>query len=377
MADALKHHFNADVVRGIAADIGRCSPDFDVKAFIRDATRGLAELELTPRGTHVAAAMRRHLPPDYADALRILVASLGPPHGESGLTGMAVFRYLPHAAFIRDYGLDHVDESMQAQHALTQRFTAEWSVRPFLERHEASTLAYLRQWARDPNVHVRRAVSEGSRPRLPWAPVLRRFVADPSPVLELLELLKDDPELYVRRSVANNLNDIARDHPELVVQVAARWMVRATAERRWVVEHALRTLIKRGHRGALKVLGVGGRPNVKVSAATVRPRRVPIGSTCRFGFEVVSAARRRQDLVIDYVVHFVKANGSHRPKVFKARKVSLAAGERLTVQGSVRVVPMTTRTPYPGRHLLEARINGHDFPLGAFLVVAGHRGKRR
>lgn len=377
MADALKHHFNADVVRGIATDIGRCSPDFDTRAFVRDATKGLDALELTPRGTHVAAAMRKHLPPDYASALAILVASMGPPLGESGLTGMAVFRYLPYAAFIRDYGLDHVEASLDAQHALTRRFTAEWSLRPFLERHEAVTLARLRTWASDPNVHVRRVVSEGTRPRLPWAPVLRRYIADPSPVLELLERLKDDPELYVRRSVANNLNDIAKDHPEVVVTVARRWMVGASEDRRWIVQHALRSLVKRGHRGALDVLGAGRRPSVSVSAAAITPQRVPVGGICRFTFEVASKARRPQDLLIDYVVHFVKADGSRRPKVFKARRVLAAPGSVTRVSGSIRFVPMTTRTPYPGQHTLEARINGHDFPLGAFEVVRARGSRRR
>jgi hypothetical protein len=212
---------------------------------------------------------------------------------------------------------------------------------------------------------------------LPWAPVLRRYIADPSPVLELLERLKDDPELYVRRSVANNLNDIAKDHPEVVVTVARRWMVGASEDRRWIVQHALRSLVKRGHRGALDVLGAGRRPSVSVSAAAITPQRVPVGGICRFTFEVASKARRPQDLLIDYVVHFVKADGSRRPKVFKARRVLAAPGSVTRVSGSIRFVPMTTRTPYPGQHTLEARINGHDFPLGAFEVVRARGSRRR
>jgi 3-methyladenine DNA glycosylase AlkC len=146
---------------------------------------------------------------------------------------------------------------MRAQYELTKRFTAEFSIRAFLEADPVATLERLEEWATDPNVHVRRLVSEGTRPRLPWAPRLPRFVEDPQPVLRLLEMLKDDPELYVRRSVANNLNDIAKDHPDLVVEVCARWSLQASPERRWLIRHGLRTLVKQGHEGALAVLGYG------------------------------------------------------------------------------------------------------------------------
>ena len=164
---------------------------------------------------------------------------------------------MPHCFFVAEYGLDHFEPSMQAHYQLTQRFTAEFSIRPFLIKHTEATLARLRQWARDPNEHVRRLVSEGTRPRLPWASRLPAFQADPAPVLALLELLKDDPALYVRRSVANNLNDIGKDHPRVLMQTAQRWMRDATPERAWVVRHALRWAVKQGDPAALKVLGFG------------------------------------------------------------------------------------------------------------------------
>ena len=168
---------------------------------------------------------------------------------------MAAFLYMPHLFFVARHGLDHFEDSMRAQHALTQLFTAEYSIRAFLEKHPGATLARLREWTADPSHHVRRLVSEGTRPRLPWAPRLRAFQKDPRPVLELLELLKDDPELYVRRSVANNLNDIGKDHPALLTAVAKRWLRGASPERRWIVSHALRSAVKRADAGALGALG--------------------------------------------------------------------------------------------------------------------------
>jgi 3-methyladenine DNA glycosylase AlkC len=369
MAEPLKHHLGAAVVRAIATDLKRAWPGFDSGAFTRDALRGLDALELLQRGTHIAGAMRRHLPPVYRDAIRVVVDALGAPIGESELTGMASFRYLPYVAFIRDFGVDDFEASMAAQHELTQRFTAEWCIRPFLERYPDATLARLRKWARDPNVHVRRLVSEGTRPRLPWAPQLKAFIADSTQTLALLELLKDDPERYVQRSVANHLNDIAKDHPDRVVAVAAEWSRDASEGRRWIVQHALRSLIKRGHRGALALLGGGAKPAVRVGRATFTPARVRVGQVVRFTFTLTSTGRRAQELIVDYAVHFVKAAGATRPKVFKLAKRTLAPGERATFSGRVSLAVHTTRKPYPGRHPLDAQVNGVSYPLGAFVVT--------
>ena len=252
MADLLKHSFDAAVVRSLGADIARVSPRFDERGFVRASLRGLGALELLARGRHVADAMRTFLPPDPVEALAILERALGPVQlGTVGL-GMAPFRYLPHASFVARFGLEHFEPAMRFQHALTQRFTAEASIRPFLERYPEPTLARLRAWASDPSTHVRRLVSEGTRPRLPWAPRVRALVVDPRPVLELLELLRDDPERYVQRSVANNLNDIAKDHPALVVETCRRWLRGAGEGRRYIASHALRSLVKAGDPAALR-----------------------------------------------------------------------------------------------------------------------------
>jgi 3-methyladenine DNA glycosylase AlkC len=174
---------------------------------------------------------------------------------------MAVFFYLPHTTFVADYGLDPAhnggrdpfEASMKALHELTRRFTAEFAIRPFLIAQEARTLASLMKWTRDPDPHVRRLCSEGSRPRLPWGLRLQSFVRDPRPTLPILEALKDDPELYVRRSVANHLGDIAKDHPDLVLDLCARWLKGASSERKWLIRHALRYPAKKGSKAALKL----------------------------------------------------------------------------------------------------------------------------
>jgi 3-methyladenine DNA glycosylase AlkC len=282
---------------------------------------------------------------------------------------MAAFLYAPHVFFVADYGREHWETSMRAQHELTQLFTAEYSIRAFLESEPERTLGRLREWAVDPSEDVRRLVSEGTRPRLPWAPRLRRFQEDPTPVLELLELLKDDPSLYVRRSVANNLNDIGKDHPAMLVATCRRWLERPTDARRWLVRHALRSAVKRGDPAALDVLGFRASERAVVHEVVLEPSRARIGETIRITAVVGNGGDRRTAFNVDLRVHFVKANGSRSPKVFKLREVDLGAGERVTLSKVVSLRQQTTRTHHPGEHQVDLLINGTTHPAGSFVIV--------
>ncbi len=369
MAEPLKNQFGADVPRRIGAQIAAVSNTFDHLAFLRDALDGYEDLELMPRARHIARTLRAHLPATYPEALAVLMASIGPRATRAAAEGMAAFYYGPHTYFVSEFGLDHFEISMDAQYELTQRFTAEFSIRPFLEHHQEATLARLRRWATDKNAHVRRLVSEGSRPRLPWASRLRAFQKDPAPVLELLELLKDDPELYVRRSVANNLNDIGKDHPEILVEVARRWLEDATAERRWIVNHALRSAIKRTESGALETLGFGAAANVSVRHVSITPARAPIGKTVQVRLDVANKDAGRQRVLVDLRVHFVKANGGTSAKTFKLKTLELEGKQSVTLQKTISLALLTTRKHYPGHHRVEVLLNGNARRIGAFEVV--------
>lgn len=257
----LKDLLGEEAVDCLAHNIALVHPRFDRAAFRRRALDGLDPLGIVQRGRHIAAALRRGLPEKYAEAIRIILASLTPPLTSTEGVGLEVFFYHPHACFIAEYGLapehnggeDPFETSMTAQYELTQRFTAEFSIRPFLIRHPERTLARLLQWTADPNPHVRRLCSEGTRPRLPWAPRLPAFIADPAPLFPLLEALKDDPSLYVRRSVANHLGDIAKDHPDQVFALCARWQNGATKEVKWLIRHALRHPASKGDATAIEL----------------------------------------------------------------------------------------------------------------------------
>jgi 3-methyladenine DNA glycosylase AlkC len=370
MGAPLKDSFGPDVATRIAHSIAAVWDGFRVPAFVAEALDGFEELELTPRARHIARALHNHLPSDYDKAIDLLLKSIGPREDGEELSGMAAFYYAPHIFFVAEYGIEHWESSMRAQYEITQRFTAEYSIRVFLERYPERTLARLREWAADPSPDVRRLVSEGTRPRLPWAPRLRAFQVDPSPVLDLLEILKDDPSEYVRRSVANNLNDIGKDHLDLLVSTCRRWIEDATSERRWLIRHALRSAIKSGNRSALEVLGFGGAEDVKVGRVEIDPRRPSIGTSVRISFHLRNVGSDRAAFNVDLRVHFVKANRGASPKVFKVREIELNSGERASLSKLISLRQHTTRKHHPGTHTVEVIVNGVTMPGGSFDVVA-------
>ncbi len=366
MAEALKNQFGTDVAAAIATMIQAVHPAFLTQAFVKDCLLDYQERELIARARHIADMMYRYLPPAFPEAVTILLASAQQPLTRQVSNGMDGFLFMPHLYFVAQYGLGHFEPSMLAQHALTQRFTAELSIRPFLQHHPRQTLERLAQWAHDPNEHVRRLVSEGTRPRLPWAPRLAQFQADPRPVLQLLEKLRDDPSPYVRRSVANNLNDIGKDHPDLLVDTARRWLLGASSEREQIVRHALRWAVKQGDPAALHALGFGAKARVSIESVEIQPPRASMGGAVTVAFIVRNTDGLAQELLIDLQVLFVKANGTNSPKVFKLRSLQLAGHDAVRLRKTIALGDMTTRKHYPGMHRVLALVNGRATELGQF-----------
>lgn len=283
---------------------------------------------------------------------------------------MAPFFYLPHMMFVAERGLDHFDLSMRAQYELTKRFSAESSIRAYIGRDPERTFEILRRWAKDENPHVRRLVSEGTRLRLPWAARVVWLDVNPERVLDLLELLKDDPSSMVRRSVANNLNDLGKVRPELLVRTCRAWLADETQERRALVEHALRSAVKRGETGALELLGYGSKASVRIEAVRFEPARVAIGGRVAMSVGLRSQSREPQDLLVDVAVHFVKGNGGAKPKVFKLKRVALPPRGRIDLHTSFSLAVHTTRVPRRGMHAVDILVNGRPFRAGSFEVVA-------
>jgi 3-methyladenine DNA glycosylase AlkC len=377
MATTLKGFFSPALVRRLAADLVRVEPSFPVRRFVNRASSGLEGLELLDRGRHIARALAEHLPAAYPEAVAVLLRSLGPEHASDELlgAGMAPFFYYPHLVFVAERGLDHFDLSMGAQYELTKRFSAESSIRPYIARHPERTLAVLRDWTRDPSPHVRRLVSEGTRLRLPWAARVPWLEVHPESVLELLERLKDDPSTLVRRSVANSLNDLGKVRPDLLAATAAAWLEDASPERRALVEHGLRSAVKRGDADALRLLGYGARAAVSVEKVRFDPARVAIGSRVSMSFALRSRSRQAQDLLVDVVVHFVKARGASA-KVFKVARLNLPPRAKVELRAVFSLAVHTTRVPRPGRHVVEVLLNGEAQRAGWFQVTRARKPAR-
>jgi 3-methyladenine DNA glycosylase AlkC len=371
MAGELKAFFSPALIRRLAGDVARAHPTFPTRSFVRKACAGLDDLELMDRGKHISRALGAHLPASYPDAIDVLLRSLGPEHASEELlgAGMAPFFYYPHLVFVADRGLDHFDLSMQAQHELTKRCSAEFSIRPFIAKDPERTFAVFGKWAKDRNPHVRRLVSEGTRLRLPWAMRVAWLDANPRRVLDLLDLLKDDPASVVRRSVANSLNDLGKVHPELLIRTCAAWLEGASADRRALVEHALRSAVKRGSADALRLLGYGGKASVSIEDARFEPRQVAIGGRVAISFVVRSRSRAPQSLLVDLAVHFVKATGKTSRKVFKLRRIDLPPRGREAFRATISLAVHTTRKPRPGAHAVDVIVNGMTHPIGSFRVT--------
>lgn len=259
---SLKDLLNSAAIECLAQNILFAYADFEAQRFCECALTDLEPLALMQRGQHIAKALHQFLPANYSEALEIIIASFTPMEIGAEELGVASFFYFPHSFFISEYGQDEkynngrdpFEASMDGLYALTKRFTSEFAIRPFLIKQQERTLAKLSEWLDDPSPDVRRLCSEGTRPKLPWGKRIPSFISDPQPTLPILESLKNDPSLYVRRSVANHLGDIAKDHSEIAFSICERWLqAGASKDLQWLIRHAVRYPAKKGDARALKI----------------------------------------------------------------------------------------------------------------------------
>jgi 3-methyladenine DNA glycosylase AlkC len=356
----LKNWFDETRYRRIASDLADLHTGFDRKRFLDHTLDGLAERTLIQRLRRTSQAMRATLPQEFPKALTILRKLA--PRFQHGFVSLVLPDY------VGLYGHDDFDRSMEALKFFTPFGSSEFAIREFLRRDLGRTLAVMETWSRDSDEHVRRLASEGCRPRLPWSFRLPELIADPSPARPILHNLRADPSLYVRKSVANHLNDITKDHPQWVLDRIAEWGL-TDSHTAWIARRALRTLIKQGDRKALAVIGAGDKAEVAVESFSVSPARLKLGGNLGIHLRLKSAARRSQKLVIDYAIHYVKQSGDTSGKVFKWKEIELEPGEVLEVSKSQRIQDFTTRKHHAGRHRVEVMVNGEVFADAAFQLA--------
>lgn len=356
-APALKEIFNRKRFEHFADETAAVLPGFDRARFMALATEGLDELGIMQRMRQTATSLHETLPQDFSRALAIL-EQLAPRIGHS-------FAAIALSEFVALYGQDHFDRSMEALKFFTRFGSSEFAIRPFLAGEFERTLAVMRGWVVDENEHVRRLASEGSRPRLPWSFQLKPLLADPSPTLPILEALKSDPSLYVRKSAANHLNDISKDNPDWLLERLAAWDIK-DARTAWIVRHALRTMIKKGDVRALGLIGATGKAMVRVDAFSVAPSKIALGDRITLKAMIASMSDSPQKLVVDYAVHYVKKSGSASRKVFKLRETDLPASGAQEFSISQAVRDFTTRKHHAGFHRVELMLNGEVLAESGF-----------
>jgi len=364
----MKDGIDRPAVMRIQAAFVQLVPAFPAERFEQRALCGLHALALKERVNHLIEVLSECLPKNFSELSAVLeklpeIWDKGDP--DDALRGFAMW---PIIDFVAVYGIEEPERSLHLLVRLTPLFSAEFAIRPFIERYEALSLRFLEGCLTHPDEHVRRLVSEGTRPRLPWGLQLKRYIEDPSPVMPFLSALRLDESDYVRRSVANNLNDIAKDHPQLVVDYCRQWQAQDAGASDWVIRHATRSLVKDGFAGVFSLLGYTAAPAVDVVSIDVDTPRVNMGQAIAFDISLCGRADS-QYFVLDYAVYYRKANGKVSPKVFKLKDVLLNSREVITFNKTISFKPITTRKYYTGKHFIAVHINGEEVARCAFELT--------
>ncbi len=349
----LKALYNEAFITTLGNAIAQESTGFDAKAFKqRVLDKDWTQRELKQRMRHVTQTMHATIPGTYPKQIALLYKVA--PTIKDGLLGM-IF-----PDFVQQYGLEDYDTSIPALAHFTSYSTSEFAVRPFIREYPKRMMQQMLKWADHENEHIRRLASEGSRPRLPWGGALKAFKADPAPILPILEKLKADEALYVRKSVANNLNDIIKDHPETVLQIAARWLRADHPHTNWIVKHGTRTLLKQGDKRALALFGLDDASKLRITELAFTKDQLQIGEDFRFSFTLHVDSKQQRSIRLEYGVYFVKANGTQSRKVFHLAEKEFQGAQSYTFNRKQHFKNLTTRKHYPGIHRLAIIVNGEE-----------------
>jgi 3-methyladenine DNA glycosylase AlkC len=365
MAQALKDQYDFKFAQTIANQIYCVYPEFEKDLFLKNVEKNYYSFELLPRAEHIATNLNKFLPAYYPDAIKILIDSMGNILKDDRSFGIDSFLYMPHSYYISLYGLDYFDESMEAMYQLTQRFTAEFCIRFFIQKYPEKTIKKLLLWAKDESFHVRRLTSEGTRPRLPWANQLKTFIHNPKDILPILKILQDDKELYVRRSVANNLNDISKDNPDITIDFCKKLVDKTDKNKMWLINHALRTMIKKGNKEALSLLGFQATTQIEIRDVKI-PTKAFIGDSIYIEFSLLNIQKKKIDVLVDFSIDYKKANNKNSNKIFKLKTTSIKANQSSDFRKKISLQEMTTRKHYEGEHQVFVHINGEVFKIGSF-----------
>ncbi len=360
--------FNKTKVERIAGEIYQAYPSFQRNTFTNDIVAQFPQLELKERISWIAQCLKEYLPKDFSDAVAVLIKALPAPNNPNlSDDDFGDFIYAPYAEYVARNGCtqDHLPLSFNALYEITQRFSAEDAIRYFINAFPQETLRELLSWTKDSHYHVRRLCSEGTRPKLPWSQRINLALNTPLPILDNLF---SDTTRFVTRSVANHINDISKINPELAIKTLLKLKKskkQKLEEMNYIVQHSLRTLIKEGHPKAMQMLGFDHALRLNISNFTV-PKKVKMNAALEFSFTIKSP--KSTDVIIDYTLYFQNKRGAlNSKKIFKLTQISLIKNRSIVVSKRHFLREhMTTRTLYPGKHMIEIQINGNIYAKKPF-----------
>lgn len=363
-SDLWKDSVDKQFIFNLAETINQVYSDFDVTGFVKQvmADRFLKR-ELKDRLNTIARHLKDFLPNNYHQATKILIKA-APLVGE--------FTNWSLTSYVEQFGQDKFDRSVKVLKELTKYGTSEFGIRPFVIGQPDKMIEIFFEWATDKNEHVRRLAAEGSRPRGVWVAHIPEYKQDPRGVLKILELLRADESRYVRKAVANNLNDISKENPGLAIKTAMRWLKSNNPHTNWIAKHGCRTLIKKGHPEILKALGFEANDKIRLVSfklQRVKNKTIKIGNKIGFEFLIESKCKTGHNLLIDYEVTYAKANGRKSTKVFKLTKTRIEAGQKLRLSGCHKFADLSTRTHHPGPHFISLFINGVQSAPVKFILT--------
>lgn len=358
--------FKPGFIKELSDALDAVLPVFDKKKFQAEVfDEAWGSKELKQRTRHLVHVLHRVLPSNFPDAANAIVKIVQHLRSQPGREGS--FGYICLPEYIEVYGVDSYKESVKAMEYITQFMSCEFAVRPFILKYEDKMMKQMLVWAGHKDARVRRLASEGCRPRLPWAMALPEFKKDPARILPILEKLKTDTDVWVHKSVANNLNDISKDNPQLAITIFKSWLGKSKTTD-WIVKHAARTLLKQGNAEVMALFGFKKDKNIVLSNFVINTPKVPKGKHLEFTFQLQNKGKKAAVIRVEYGMYYLRANGSHTKKVFKISEREYQGGSTTAITRRQSFKPITTRTYYPGVHKVSVIINGHEMAVEEFLL---------
>ncbi|MBX2895029.1 MAG: hypothetical protein KF763_06285 [Cyclobacteriaceae bacterium] len=348
--EPLKEMFNRAYYKNLAQVVALVYKPFKAEAFVKDVTYNFERLSLNERMRNTSRVLQKHLPENYATTVGIMKDVI--PQLKGGYTNLVFPDY------VAQFGQADLSLSLNALKYFTQFGSSEFAIRTFLKLDLKATLNEMYKWANDKNEHVRRLASEGSRPRLPWSFKLDAIIENPALTTPILQTLRADDVLYVRKSVANHLNDITKDSPDHVLNLIKSWD-QAHPHTAWIIKRGCRSLLKQGDQQSMAVFNLTKKVEISIKKFTINKSTLRLNDVLLFQFNIDSNKKTNQRLMVDYRIHYSKKSGVQLPKVFKLKELDLKPGETIIIKKQQRFQDFTTRKLHSGTHLLEIVVNGN------------------